>query len=516
MLDFGCHGTRLLLIGRNYAGKGKPLRSPSCLFAFFLADGHDFLFPLAQQRHPVSALTRVIGNLVARNGCGYRFFHVRVPLLTQAVPRRRPQNAVNRGENGNADDHTDQTEEIPADDNREENPERRDANRIAENHRADEIAIQLLDNQDQNQENQRLPRIEEEQNHRAGYRADERAEHGDNVVTTLDVDLQKACYDALGSNRGAVIVMEPSTGKILAMVSKPDFDPNTLAANWSQITGEGSDSVLVNRATQGLYPPGSTFKLITMLEYLREHKNDYGQYHYICDGTYELGHNTINCVRTTAHGDVDLFSSLAVSCNCSFINIGLSLDLDRSKKNAEKMLFNKELPTNLEYNKSRFVLNGESSEWDIAQTSFGQGKTVITPFHLALITCTIANNGTLMKPYLVSSVESTNGMTVKKFKEEKYDTLITEKEASLLKKGMEQVVKDSFSWLFGGVEYTLAAKSGSAQYGTEGYEHSLYASFSPADNPEIAVVAVVEGGPQRNTTAAEVTKQIYDYYYSNK
>lgn len=339
---------------------------------------------------------------------------------------------------------------------------------------------------------------------------------GDNVVTTLNVGLQKACYDALGSNRGAVIVMEPSTGKILAIVSKPDFDPNTLAANWSQITGEGSDSVLVNRATQGLYPPGSTFKLITMLEYLREHKNDYGQYHYICDGTYELGNNTINCVRTTAHGDVDLFSSLAVSCNCSFINIGLSLDLDRYKKTAEKMLFNKELPTNLEYNKSRFVLNGESSEWDIAQTSFGQGKTVITPFHLALITCTIANNGTLMEPYLVSSVESTNGMTVKKFKEEKYDTLITEKEASLLKKGMEQVVKDSFSWLFGGVEYTLAAKSGSAQYGTEGYEHSLYASFSPADNPEIAVVAVVEGGPQRNTTAAEVTKQIYDYYYSNK
>lgn len=339
---------------------------------------------------------------------------------------------------------------------------------------------------------------------------------GDNVVTTLNVGLQKACYDALGSNRGAVIVMEPSTGKILAMVSKPDFDPNTLAANWSQITGEGSDSVLVNRATQGLYPPGSTFKLITMLEYLREHKNDYGQYHYICDGTYELGNNTINCVRTTAHGDVDLFSSLAVSCNCSFINIGLSLDLDRYKKTAEKMLFNKELPTNLEYNKSRFVLNGESSEWDIAQTSFGQGKTVITPFHLALITCTIANNGTLMEPYLVSSVGSTNGMIVKKFKEEKYDTLITEKEASLLKKGMEQVVKDSFSWLFGGVEYTLAAKSGSAQYGTEGYEHSLYASFSPADNPEIAVVAVVEGGPQRNTTAAEVTKQIYDYYYSNK
>ena len=92
---------------------------------------------------------------------------------------------------------------------------------------------------------------------------------GDNVVTTLNFELQKAAYDALGSYDGAVIAMEASTGKILAMVSKPDYDPNEIATNWKSIS-ESTESVLLNRVTQGLYPPGSTFKILTLLEYLRE------------------------------------------------------------------------------------------------------------------------------------------------------------------------------------------------------------------------------------------------------
>ena len=92
---------------------------------------------------------------------------------------------------------------------------------------------------------------------------------GDNVVTTLDTNLQEAAYDALGSNKGAVVVMDPSTGKILAMVSKPDFDPNTVSQNWNELS-TSEDSVLLNRATQGQYAPGSTFKLVTTLEFMRE------------------------------------------------------------------------------------------------------------------------------------------------------------------------------------------------------------------------------------------------------
>lgn len=340
---------------------------------------------------------------------------------------------------------------------------------------------------------------------------------GDSIITTLDYKLQQICYGALGDNRGAVVAIEPSTGKILAMVSKPDFDPNTLAENWSDVISFGSDSILLNRALQGLYPPGSTFKLVTMLEYIRENKNDFLDYSYTCDGSYELSNTTINCMKTTAHGTLDIFNSLGLSCNCSFINMGLELDMEKYQKTAEKLLFNKDIPIDLYYNKSQFKLNEKSSTWDIAQTSFGQGETLITPFHLALIGSSIANDGVLMKPYLVSAVQNCNGVKIKKFKSEKYGELMTEEEAKLLQNGMELVIKDSYSWLFNeGTPYSVAGKSGSAQYGAEGYEHSLFISYSPVETPEIVLSVVVEGGPQRNTTAAEISKIIYDAYYSSK
>lgn len=104
---------------------------------------------------------------------------------------------------------------------------------------------------------------------------------GHNVYTTLDTTLQKAAYRALGSNKGAIIVMEPSTGKILAMVSKPDFDPNLVYEDYDEwISYDSKDSVLLNRATQGLYAPGSTFKIMTTLEYIRENKNTYDDFSY--------------------------------------------------------------------------------------------------------------------------------------------------------------------------------------------------------------------------------------------
>lgn len=103
---------------------------------------------------------------------------------------------------------------------------------------------------------------------------------GDNVVTTLNVNLQQIASDALGKHRGAVIAIEPDTGKILCMVSKPSFDPNTVAANWNDlVNGDSTEARMLNRATQGLYPPGSTFKIVTALEYMREHPGAYNDYH---------------------------------------------------------------------------------------------------------------------------------------------------------------------------------------------------------------------------------------------
>ena len=151
---------------------------------------------------------------------------------------------------------------------------------------------------------------------------------GDSVTTTLDYDIQLRAFDALGSYDGAVVVMEPETGKILAMVSKPDFDPNTIADEWDELVSDGNSSVLLNRATQGLYPPGSTFKIFTTLEYIHENPG-YEDYSFKCSGEYTVGNKTIHCHGNKNHGTEDLETSFANSCNSSYASLGLSLDLDR-------------------------------------------------------------------------------------------------------------------------------------------------------------------------------------------
>ena len=116
---------------------------------------------------------------------------------------------------------------------------------------------------------------------------------GDDIYTTLDVQLQEVAYKALGVYDGAIIISEPSTGKILAMVSKPDFDPNLVDSMWDELTADKETGQLLNRVTQGLYPPGSTFKIVTALEYIRENPETYNQYHYQCNGHFTLDGNTI-------------------------------------------------------------------------------------------------------------------------------------------------------------------------------------------------------------------------------
>ena len=165
---------------------------------------------------------------------------------------------------------------------------------------------------------------------------------GDNVVTTLDVDLQQAAYAALGERKGAVAVMEVDTGKILAMVSKPDFDPNQVNTLWdSLVSGEQGEGLLLNRVSQGVYPPGSTFKIVTLLEYMRQYPDEYQNFHFDCDGTYEQGEYTIRCYHGNAHGSQDIAQCFANSCNGAFAYMGTLLNHDSMKKTAEELLFRK-------------------------------------------------------------------------------------------------------------------------------------------------------------------------------
>ena len=152
---------------------------------------------------------------------------------------------------------------------------------------------------------------------------------GNEVYTTLDANLQQVVYDSLGIYKSACVVSNVKTGEVLAMVSKPDFDPYTIVQDWDKYVEEEqtkNSSVLLNRVTQGVYPPGSTFKIITSLEYLKENGTTVDGYHFDCNGRFSYGDTTIQCYHGSVHGSEDFYKAFAKSCNSAFSSIGVGLD----------------------------------------------------------------------------------------------------------------------------------------------------------------------------------------------
>lgn len=335
---------------------------------------------------------------------------------------------------------------------------------------------------------------------------------GDHVITTLDMTLQEAAYQALGDYKGAVVIMEVTTGKILAVVSKPDFNPNTIGEDWDDIVN-GSESRLLNRAMQGAYAPGSVFKLVTTLEYIRENEN-YSDYNYECIGEIAYEGSVIHCAKNRQHGAENLAASLANSCNASFSNIGLSLQISGWQKTAKDLLFNTKLPSVLPYSQSKFQLKQEEAPSEVMMTAIGQGKTLVSPYHMVLIASAIGNGGILMNPYLVDQVVSYTGASVKKNMPKKYAELMTSKEASVLKEYMLQVVESGTASSLKSDKYTIAGKTGTAEYSSDKEKaHSWFVGFTNPDNPDLAISVVVESADNSGMSAVAVTKKILQAYY---
>ena len=308
---------------------------------------------------------------------------------------------------------------------------------------------------------------------------------GNNVYTTLDVKIQETADSQLNIYKGAVVVTEVSTGKILAMVSHPDFDPNRIGDIWDSLVADENSSVLLNRATQGQYPPGSTFKIMTALEYIRENPDTYGNYAYQCSGTYTSGGSKIDCYHRTNHGQVDFERSFAKSCNSSFANIGMGLDREMFRETLEGLLFNQPLPLTLSHSRSNITISSDSTANEMLQTSIGQGKTQITPIHLNMVTSAIANNGVLMKPYVIDHVENDAGRVIKSFEPENCGQLLQEAEAEILRDMMTAVVEEGTARKLSGESYTAAGKTGSAEYNNKGDSHAWFTGFAPAEAPEV-------------------------------
>lgn len=338
--------------------------------------------------------------------------------------------------------------------------------------------------------------------------------YGDNVVTTLDVDIQKVAYEALGAYNGAIIVTDPKTGEILSMVSKPCFDPNDISKNWDSFVNDTGNSVLVNRVTQGLYPPGSTFKIITALEYFKENSEDVSGYRYSCGGSFNYEGNRINCYHGSNHGSVDFKSSFAKSCNSSFANIGVTLNIKKLNNTCESLLFNKTLPYALPYNKSSFSLAQGDDSYDVMQTSIGQGKTQISPLHLNMITCAIANNGVLQQPYMVERIQNYSGNVIKNVGSESSVKLMSQSEAEFLTEMMEGVVQSGTATKLKGLSYSAAGKTGSAEFSADKTDsHAWFTGFAPVENPQVCVTVIVEGAGSGGDYAVPMAKRIFDAYF---
>ena len=338
---------------------------------------------------------------------------------------------------------------------------------------------------------------------------------GDNLIVTLDSRVQEAAFEALNYN-GAVIAMEPDTGRILAMVSKPDFDPNMIAQLWDGLVNDSSSSVLLNRATQGLYPPGSIFKLMTTLAYIRQDPGSYRTFQYDCTSSLTQGDVTISCYNHTVHGLEDLKSAFAHSCNTAYASIGLDLDAGLFRSMCQDFLFDKALPTTLMHSTSQFSLDTDASAGEKMATAIGQGRTLVTPLHMALLTAMVANDGILMRPCLIDRIESYDGTVVSTTKPSRYRRLITAEEARILKEYMAETVSSGTATALNGYGFTAAGKTGSAEYVYNGYSgtHSWFIGYSNTEDPDLVVAVIAEDGGTGSETAVPIASRIFQAYYN--
>ena len=338
---------------------------------------------------------------------------------------------------------------------------------------------------------------------------------GNNIVTTLDASLSQAASEALGDRRGAVVAMEPSTGKVRVMVSKPSYDPNNLSdERWDQISSsDGDDSPLINRATQGLYPPGSTFKMYGALAYIRQNM-DYLDFHYNCKGSIKTGDGgRIRCYGGAVHGRVDLKTAFAKSCNTAFCKIGTELNIAGWKNLCESMYFNKDIPMEkVHKNISKFELSSTAAKGDIMQASIGQGDVLVTPLQNLLLPATIANDGVLMCPYLVERVESFDGKVLSETSQKELATPVSKDEVKAMTELMRETVKSGTATaLYYGTPYKAAGKTGSAEYKAGSTDsHAWFVGFVKYKEKSLAISVIVEGGGTGGAVAVPIAKRVFD------
>ncbi len=343
-------------------------------------------------------------------------------------------------------------------------------------------------------------------------RDQEEVKVGNGVITTLNPTIQQAAYDAIGNDRGAAVVLNPKTGEVLAMVSKPSYNPNDLdAAMVAANAGTAENSPLINRATSGLYPPGSTFKTITTASAL---ENISGVKNKTFEDNGKIVFNSTQSLQNaggSSYGPQSLEQAFINSSNVVFGTLAMELGNSKLKATAEKFGFNNEVPTTgFSLTKSSFPTLESYEKGMIAQSGIGQSSIVATPMQMALVASTIANNGVMMQPTLVNEVVDMNKNSLNKTTYKKYGQVLSSNDAKTIAGYMKNLV-DDHAWAdFRGID--AAGKTGTADHtdsnGKLATPHSWFIGFAPSDNPQIAVAVIIENGNWGATAAAPAAAKI--------
>ncbi len=337
---------------------------------------------------------------------------------------------------------------------------------------------------------------------------------GDNLVTSLDVNLQSAAYNALAGRKGAVIALDAKTARVLACVSQPDFNPNTVYEDWEALNTDESGSPFLNRALQGMYEPGSTFKMVTTLAFLNEYGSD-AHFYFNCTGEYTQGGYTIHCAGGAVHGEETLADAFAHSCNCAYSYIATELLSPEALRQAAKQLrFNESFSVGLPSSESRYSLEETTKDGLTMQTAIGQGDTLVTPMHMAMIAQAIYNNGEMLEPSFVNQVQSADGNIVENEKTGSFGQVMTSAQASSLHSYMQGVVTYGTGWALQGLPVPVAGKTGTAQYSNaEGYVHSWFTGFTETGANDIVLAVIIEEASEEEPSAAQTAAAILQQYY---
>lgn len=336
---------------------------------------------------------------------------------------------------------------------------------------------------------------------------------GDNVVTTLNSNLQQVAYDALGDYKGAVIVMNPSTGDVLVDVSKPDFNPNTVSSNWESLSSDEANSPLLNRALQGLYPPGSTFKIVTALAYLQQY-GTFDNFSFDCQGELTYGDYTIHCAGNAVHGQQNFAEAFANSCNCAFAQMGLDMNNSQFASLTDHLSFGTKLKLELPSSKSSFSMDNSTPGQLTMQTSIGQGNTTMTPVHLAMIAGAVANDGVAMTPNFVKRIENHTGTEISTNTPKEFKSFMSANEAAQLTELMKGVVQNGTGGKLNDLSISIAGKTGSAEHGDMTEDtHSWFVGFSDTGEDDIVVCVIAESAGSGSSVAVPIARKIFASYF---